>query len=110
MDPQQPRKQVFATMEWVDVAGLCRGAYRGEGLGNRFLATIRDCHAICHVVRVFLDKNTVHVDGRVDPKADMQAIHLELLMADLEHVQRRLARTTCQGTERQALELVLVIL
>jgi hypothetical protein len=110
MDPQQPRKQVFATMEWVDVAGLCRGAYRGEGLGNRFLATIRDCHAISHVVRVFLDNNTVHVDGRVDPKADIQAIHLELLMADLEHVERRLTKTTCQGKERQALEQVVALL
>lgn len=107
---QQPRKQVHATVEWVDVAGLCRGAYRGEGLGNRFLGTIRDCNAIFHVVRVFLDKDTVHVDGRVDPSADIQAIHLELLMADLEHVERRLARTTCQGVERHALEKVFALL
>lgn len=105
-DMEQPRKQVFATMEWVDVAGLCRGAHRGEGLGNRFLGTIRDCNAICHVVRLFLDQETVHVDGRVDPIADIQVVHLELLLADLEHVERRLGRTTCQGKERRALENV----
>ena len=107
---QQPRNQVYATMEWVDVTGLCRGAYRGEGLGNRFLGTIRDCHAICHVIRVFLDKDTVHVEGRVDPGADIQAIQFELLMADQEHVERRLARTTCQGLERLALEQVYALL
>ena len=100
------RKRVYSTMEWVDVAGLAKGAHRGEGLGNRFLGTIRDCNAICHVLRLFEDSNTVHVDGTVDPLTDAQVVNLELLLADEDHVQRRLERTTCQDTERHALEMI----
>lgn len=109
MEQQQQhlRKAVPATMEWVDVAGLCKGASRGEGLGNRFLGTVRDCNAICHVLRLFEDPNTIHVDGRVDPLTDAQVVNLELLLADIDHVQRRLERTTCRGVERDVLEQVL---
>jgi GTP-binding protein YchF len=95
-----------ATMEWIDVAGLAKGAHRGEGLGNRFLGTLRECNAICHLVRAFDDENVVHVDGKVDPQTDTQVINLELMLADLAHAERRLEKTTCQGLERETLEIV----
>jgi GTP-binding protein YchF len=93
-------------MEWVDVAGLAKGAHRGEGLGNRFLGTLRDCTAVCHVVRAFEDPNVVHVDGKVDPIQDMEAIHLELLFADMAHVERRLEKNNVPLEERATLEQV----
>lgn len=99
-------KTVPATMEWVDVAGLAKGAHRGEGLGNRFLASLRECDAICHLVRTFEDEDIVHVDGMVDPAADAEVINLELLLADEAHAERRLQKTTCQGEERETLEKV----
>ena len=83
-------RAVSATIEWVDIAGLAKGASRGEGLGNKFLGTARDCDALCHVVRAFEDDDTIHVEGRVDPAVDVQLINLELLLADLAHVERRL--------------------
>jgi GTP-binding protein YchF len=101
------RRSVPATMDWIDVAGLAKGASRGEGLGNRFLATLRECDAICHVVRMFEDTNVIHVDGIVDPLGDAETIQLELLLADCAHVERRLEKTTCRGDERAALEQVL---
>jgi GTP-binding protein YchF len=100
------QRTVPATMEWIDVAGLAKGAHRGEGLGNRFLATLRECHAICHVVRAFDDENIVHVDGKVDPVNDAEIIHLELLYADLAHVERRMEKTNVDVEERAALEQV----
>ena len=100
------RRTVSATMEWLDIAGLAKGASRGEGLGNKFLATVRECNAILHVVRIFDDPDTIHVDGQVEPRLDAEAINLELLLADLAHVERRLERTTCKGDEREALEAV----
>ncbi|NLW20745.1 MAG: redox-regulated ATPase YchF [Clostridiales bacterium] len=84
-----PRKATLATVEFVDIAGLVRGASRGEGLGNRFLSHIREVDAIVHVVRCFEDDNIVHVDGRVDPLRDMETITLELILADMEAVQKR---------------------
>lgn len=95
-----------ATMEWVDVAGLAKGAHRGEGLGNRFLASLRECDAICHIIRAFEDPNVVHVDGQVDPVSDANVIGLELILADLAHVERRLEKTTCSGVERATLESI----
>lgn len=89
-----------ATMECVDVAGLAKGAHRGEGLGNQFLGTLRECDAICHLVRMFDDRNIIHVDGKVDPTADAEVVNLELVLADLQHVERRLEKTTCGGLER----------
>ena len=79
-------------MEWIDVAGLAKNAHRGEGLGNQFLATLRECDTLCHVVRTFEDTTTTHVSGEVNPCNDIDDIHLELLLADLSHVQRRLER------------------
>lgn len=99
-------RTVPATIEYVDVAGLAKGAHRGEGLGNRFLATLRECHAVCHVVRFFEDQNVVHVDGKVNPIDDIDAIHLELLFADMAHVERRLEKINVPQEERSALEQV----
>lgn len=85
-------KSVPTTLEFVDVAGLVKGASAGEGLGNKFLATIRQCDAICHVVRCFEDDNVIHVDGSVDPIRDAELINLELALADLAQVEKRLER------------------
>ena len=86
------RKVVPTTLEFVDVAGLVKGASAGEGLGNQFLATIRQCDAIVHVVRCFEDDNIIHVDGSVDPLRDAELINLELALADLAQVEKRLER------------------
>jgi GTP-binding protein YchF len=99
-------KQIPATMEWVDVAGLAKGAHRGEGLENFFLATLRECDAICHLVRMFEDKNIIHVEGKVNPAADAEVVNLELALADLAHVERRLEKTNCGGQERATLTKV----
>lgn len=88
-----PKKTTPATIEFVDIAGLVRGASRGEGLGNKFLSHIREVDAVVHVVRCFEDENVVHVDGSVDPARDMETINLELVFADLETVERRIDRT-----------------
>jgi len=85
-------KVVPTTLEFVDVAGLVNGASAGEGLGNQFLATIRQCDAIVHVVRCFEDENVIHVDGSVDPIRDAELINLELALADLAQVEKRLER------------------
>jgi len=85
-------KTVPTALEFVDVAGLVKGASAGEGLGNKFLATIRQCDAIVHVVRCFEDENVIHVDGSVDPVRDAELINLELAFADLAQVEKRLER------------------
>lgn len=84
-----PRKTTTATIEFVDIAGLVRGASRGEGLGNRFLSHIREVDAVVHVVRCFEDGNIAHVEGGIDPERDMGIVNLELILADLETVERR---------------------
>ena len=84
-----PEKITPAIIEFVDIAGLVRGASKGEGLGNKFLSHIREVDAIVHVVRCFEDENITHVDGTVDPVRDMETINLELIYADLETVQKR---------------------
>ncbi|MBF0780944.1 MULTISPECIES: redox-regulated ATPase YchF [unclassified Granulicatella] len=88
----KPKKTVPTTFEFTDIAGIVRGASKGEGLGNKFLSHIRQVDAICHVVRCFEDENITHVDGKVDPLADIDTINLELVLADLESVEKRLAR------------------
>ncbi len=88
----RPARVTPATVEIVDIAGLVRGASRGEGLGNQFLAHIREVDAILHVVRCFEDPNVVHVEGRIDPRADIETVHTELVLKDLETVERRLER------------------
>src|SRR5215213_9812386 len=86
------KRVVLATVDFVDIAGLVRGASRGEGLGNQFLGNIRECDAVAHVVRCFDDENVVHVHGGVDPVGDVETINTELLLADLSTVERRLER------------------
>ena len=89
----KPQKILPATMEFVDIAGLVAGASKGEGLGNKFLANIRETHAIAHVVRCFANDDVVHVDGKVDPLADIDTINTELALADLEAVEKRIIKT-----------------
>ena len=88
----KPKKIVPTSLEFVDIAGLVRGASKGEGLGNQFLANIREVAAIAHVVRCFVDDNVVHVEGRVNPVGDVDTIDTELGLKDLESVEKRLAR------------------
>ena len=89
-DFYKPKKTTPAVVEFVDIAGLVKGASHGEGLGNKFLANIRECAAIVHVVRCFDDENVIHVEGSTDPIRDMDIIDLELIMADVEMVDRRI--------------------
>jgi ribosome-binding ATPase len=88
----KPQKIIPTTTRFVDIAGIVRGASKGEGLGNKFLSHIRDVDAICHVVRCFTDSNVVHVDGAVNPARDVETIETELILADLESVEKRLDR------------------
>ncbi|MFR2405716.1 MAG: redox-regulated ATPase YchF, partial [Eubacterium callanderi] len=89
----QSKRVVPTTIEFVDIAGLVRGASKGEGLGNKFLSHIREVDAIAHVVRCFEDENVVHVEGKIDPLDDLETINLELILADLEMVDRRVEKT-----------------
>ena len=88
-----PVKFTPATLEFVDIAGLVKGASKGEGLGNKFLADIREVDAIVHVVRCFEDDNIIHVDGSVNPARDIETIDLELVFSDIEIIERKLDRT-----------------
>ena len=88
---------VHETIQFHDIAGLVRGAHQGEGLGNKFLANIRETDAILHVVRAHDDAQVVHPEGRVDPLADVETIETELLFADLEQAERRLERVSKQA-------------
>src|SRR5215469_16821297 len=90
----QPEKVVPTTVEFVDIAGLVAGASQGEGLGNQFLAHIRETDAIVNVVRCFEDDNVIHVAGKVDPISDIEVIQTELCLADLSTVEKALARHT----------------
>src|SRR5881227_2948945 len=87
----QPKKTTHAALEFVDIAGLVRGASKGEGLGNQFLANIREVDAIAHVVRCFEDPDVTHVEGRIDPIADIETTETELMLADLESLEKRAA-------------------
>jgi hypothetical protein len=89
----KPNRIVPTAFEFVDIAGLVKGASKGEGLGNKFLANIREVDAIVHVVRCFQDENITHVSGKVDPIRDIEVINLELILADLDTVERRMERT-----------------
>jgi hypothetical protein len=90
-------KLVYATVEFVDIAGLARGASRGEGLGNQFLHHIRETELIVHVVRCFEDENVVHVEETINPRRDIETLNLELILADLATVEKRRERTTKQA-------------
>ena len=89
---EQPQKVVPAVVEFVDIAGLVAGASKGEGLGNKFLANIRETDAIAHVVRCFEDPNVVHVAGKVDPVSDIETINTELALADLDAVEKQISK------------------
>ena len=93
-DFYKSKKVTPAVIEFVDIAGLVKGASKGEGLGNQFLANIREVDAIVHVVRCFEDGNVVHVDGSIDPLRDIETINLELIFSDLEILERRIAKVT----------------
>jgi GTP-binding protein YchF len=100
-------KQIIPTrMTFVDIAGLVKGASKGEGLGNQFLANIRECDAIAHVLRCFEDGDVTHVEGRVDPVADAQTIETELMLADLESVEKRLQNVSrkVKGGDKDAVQ------
>jgi len=90
----KPKKIVPTYIEFVDIAGLVKGAHQGEGLGNQFLSYIRECDAILEVVRDFQDENIIHVSGKIDPAGDRETINLELIFADLATVQKKLDKTT----------------
>src|SRR5919197_952366 len=106
---ENPQKVVPAIVEFVDIAGLVAGASKGEGLGNKFLANIRETDAIAHVVRCFDDPNVIHVAGKVDPVSDIETINTELALADLDAVERQLAKTekvAQAGGDKEAQRLV----
>lgn len=109
-DMYHSAKVTPAVIEFVDIAGLVKGASKGEGLGNQFLANIREVDAIVHVVRCFEDANVVHVDGAVNPARDIETIQLELIFSDLEILERRIAKTAkgAKNDKTQAKELVLL--
>jgi hypothetical protein len=96
--------QVPATVTFVDIAGIVRGASQGEGLGNKFLAAIRESDAICQVVRVFHDDDVIHVDGRVDPEGDIGTVNTELILADLQTVENRLPKLAKEARANPSLK------
>ncbi len=108
-DLAKPQKLLPAVVEFVDIAGLVAGASKGEGLGNQFLANIRETDAIAHVVRCFDDENVVHVSGKIDPISDIETINTELALADLTAVDRQLAKSiklAKSGTDKEALRMI----
>jgi len=105
----KPERVVPAIVEFVDIAGLVAGASKGEGLGNKFLANIRETDAITHVVRCFDDPNVIHVAGKIDPLSDIEVINTELALADMATVEKALARNVKlakSGTDKEAIKLV----
>lgn len=107
----KPQKVIPTTVEFTDIAGLVAGASKGEGLGNQFLATIRECDAIAHVVRCFEDSNVIHVSNKIDPNSDIETINTELALADLETLEKgldrvsRVAKSGDKDAQRQVLLL-----
>ena len=91
-----------ATVSFVDIAGIVKGASEGEGLGNQFLANIREAHAIAQVVRVFEDENVIHVDGKVDPTSDMETINTELILADMQTLENAIPKLEKQVSGKKA--------
>ena len=104
-----PKKVVPATVEFIDIAGLARGANEGTGLGNKFLATIRETDALIEVVRYFEDENVVHVDGSIDPARDMETLRLELVFADMDTVERAIERLAREAKKDKTLEPKLAV-
>ncbi len=106
----QSKKITPAVIDFVDIAGLVKGASKGEGLGNQFLSNIRECDAIVHVVRCFEDPNVIHVDGGIGPLRDIETIHLELIFSDIEILERRIAKTAKGANNDKSLKKELDIL
>ncbi len=107
----KPAKVIAAIVEFVDIAGLVAGASKGEGLGNQFLANIRETNAIANVVRCFEDSNVVHVGGRIDPISDIEVIHTELALADMQSVEKALLKYSknVRAGEKEAIKLVAIL-
>ena len=107
----KPEKVIPAAIEFVDIAGLVAGAHKGEGLGNQFLSHIRECDAICEVVRLFGDGDIVHVAGSVDPQRDCEVIETELILADLQSLEKRVAKhgQASKTGNKESLELMSVV-
>jgi GTP-binding protein YchF len=103
----KPQREIATTMEFVDIAGLVAGASRGEGLGNQFLANIRETDAIAHVVRCFEDDNVIHVSNQIDPRSDIEVINTELALADLESCEKQLQKVTrtAKGGDKEAVAM-----
>ena len=103
-----PKAIVPTRLTFVDIAGLVRGASKGEGLGNQFLANIRECDAVAHVVRCFEDGDVTHIEGRIDPLSDIATIETELMLADLESLERRIAamEKKARGGDKEAKDLL----
>ena len=100
-----PTQIVPATVEFLDIAGLVAGASKGEGLGNQFLANIRECNAIAEVVRFFKDPDVIHVDGRVDPQSDVETIKTELILADIATIEKALPRLEKEAKRDKKLQI-----
>jgi ribosome-binding ATPase YchF (GTP1/OBG family) len=103
----KPQREIATTMEFVDIAGLVAGASKGEGLGNQFLANIRETDAIAHVVRCFEDDNVIHVSNQIHPAADIEVINTELALADLESCEKQLQKVTrlAKGMDKEAIAM-----
>lgn len=102
-----PQKTIYATIEFVDIAGLVKGASRGEGLGNQFLGHIRETSAIVHVVRCFDDENVIHVNAKTDPQSDIEIIEMELILADLQQLEKKIERISKQAKTDRKLQPLL---
>lgn len=100
-----PKKSIYTTFEFTDIAGLVKGASKGEGLGNQFLSHIRQVDAICHVVRCFTDADITHVEGSVDPKRDIEIVNTELIMADYESVENSIAKVDRKAATKDKLAI-----
>jgi GTP-binding protein YchF len=97
-----PKKTVYATVDFMDIAGLVKGASKGEGLGNKFLGNVREADALLHVIRCFQDENVVHVDGSVDPVRDIEVIETELILADYQTLENRIEKLKKQARADKA--------
>jgi len=107
----KPEREVATTMEFVDIAGLVAGASKGEGLGNQFLANIRETDAIAHVVRCFEDENVIHVSNKIDPKSDIEVINTELALSDLESCEKQLQKVvrTAKGGDKESIAMKVLL-